>query len=60
MDSNKTGSFKEKKMTVHVARAILVKHRQDYNRDRLAWLPNGLYRTWREASPKFREPVRGS
>lgn len=47
-------------MTVHVARTILVKHRQDYNRDRLPWLPKGLYRTWREASPKFREPVRVS
>ncbi len=47
-------------MTVHVARTILVKHRQDYNRDRLPWLPNGLYRSWREASPKFREPVRVS
>ena len=27
-------------MTVHVARTILVKHRQDFNRDRLPWLPN--------------------
>ncbi|WP_420332841.1 hypothetical protein [Roseibium sp.] len=47
-------------MTVHVARAILVKQRQDYNRDRLPWLPNALYRTWREASPKFQGTVRVS
>ena len=31
-------------MNVHIARAMLVNHRQDYNRDRLPWLPGKLYR----------------
>ncbi|MEJ8473848.1 hypothetical protein [Roseibium algae] len=31
-------------MNVHVARAMLVNQRQDYNRDRLPWLPQRLYR----------------
>jgi len=47
-------------MNVHVARILLVQHRQDYNRNRLAWLPARLYRSWREAIPKFQESVRGS
>ncbi len=31
-------------MNVHIARTMLVNHRQDYNRDRLPWLPGKLYR----------------
>lgn len=42
-------------MTVYTARIFLVHHRQDYNRDRLPWLPSRLYRSWREARPKARE-----
>lgn len=44
-------------MTVHVARIFLVRQRRDYNRDRLAWLPQRLYRSWREAIPKKQEPA---
>ncbi|GAA0773037.1 hypothetical protein [Roseibium denhamense] len=36
-------------MIVQVARTFLVNHRQDYNRDRLPWLPSRLYRTLFEA-----------
>ncbi|MHA7772045.1 hypothetical protein [Roseibium sp. M-1] len=42
-------------MTVQIARIFLVQHRQDYNRDRLAWLPSRLYRSWREAKPRNQE-----
>ncbi|WP_422376971.1 hypothetical protein [Roseibium sp.] len=42
-------------MTVQIARMLLVDHRQDYNRDRLSWLPSRLYRSWREAKPKDQE-----
>ncbi|MEP0233667.1 hypothetical protein [Roseibium sp.] len=31
-------------MNVHTARTLLVNHRQDFNRDRLPWLPQKLYR----------------
>lgn len=47
-------------MTVHTARNLLVQHRQDYNRDRLAWLPARLYRSWREAIPSLQETFRVS
>lgn len=40
---------KEIKMIVQVAKTILINHRQDYNRDRLPWLPARLYRSFREA-----------
>ncbi len=36
-------------MIVQVAKTILINHRQDYNRDRLPWLPARLYRSFREA-----------
>jgi len=36
-------------MNVQVARAMLINQRQDFNRDRLPWLPARLYRTFREA-----------
>ncbi len=36
-------------MNVHIARTILVNHRQDFNRDRLPWLPQKLYRLFSEA-----------
>ncbi|WP_420338392.1 hypothetical protein [Roseibium sp.] len=36
-------------MIVQVAKTLLVNHRQDYNRDRLPWLPARLYRSLREA-----------
>jgi hypothetical protein len=49
---------KEKNMTVQIAKIMLVQHRQDYNRDRLAWLPSRLYRSWREALPKVQETIR--
>ena len=39
-------------MNVHTARIFLVQHRQDYNGDRLAWLPSKLYRSWFEATTK--------
>lgn len=42
-------------MIVQVARSILIQHRQDYNRDRLPWLPSRLYRSWREALPSKQE-----
>lgn len=42
-------------MTVYTARILLVQHRQDYNRDRLQWLPARLYRSWREAKPRTQE-----
>ncbi|WP_428650119.1 hypothetical protein [Roseibium sp.] len=42
-------------MTVHTARIFLVRHRQDYNRDRLPWLPARLYRSFREAFPSLQE-----
>ncbi|MEE4011596.1 MULTISPECIES: hypothetical protein [Roseibium] len=45
-------------MTVQIAKIMLVQHRQDYNRDRLAWLPSRLYRSWREALPKVQETIR--
>ena len=45
-------------MTVQIARILLVQHRQDYNRDRLAWLPARLYRSWREALPQVQETIR--
>lgn len=45
-------------MTVQIARILLVQHRQDYNRDRLAWLPARLYRSWREALPMGQETIR--
>ena len=48
----------EKNMTVQIARILLVQHRQDYNRDRLAWLPARLYRSWREALPQVQETIR--
>jgi|GEM_PF-1566124 len=47
-------------MTVQIARIFLVQHRQDYNRDRLPWLPARLYRSWREALPRITEPSRAS
>ena len=47
-------------MNVHTAKLMLVKHRQDYNRDRLPWLPARLYRSWREASPSVQEPKKSS
>ncbi|POF28139.1 hypothetical protein CLV41_11773 [Roseibium marinum] len=47
-------------MTVHTARLFLVQHRQDYNRDRLPWLPARLYRSFREAIPSIQEPKRAS
>lgn len=47
-------------MTVLTARILLVQHRQDYNRDRLPWLPSRLYRTWREALPSVQMPFRRS
>lgn len=42
-------------MNLHTARLLLVRHRQDYNRDRLSWLPGSLYRLWREAVPRIQE-----
>ncbi|WP_420411512.1 hypothetical protein [Roseibium sp.] len=36
-------------MIVQVAKTILINQRQDYNRDRLPWLPARLYRSFREA-----------
>lgn len=47
-------------MTVQIARMLLVQHRQDYNRDRLAWLPARLYRSLREAVPKRQESRKAS
>lgn len=40
-------------MNVHIARAMLLDHRQDYNRDRLPWLPQTLYRFMSEAKFKI-------
>jgi hypothetical protein len=42
-------------MNVHIARCLIVDHRQDYNRDRLPWLPSRLYRLWREVAPTGRQ-----
>lgn len=36
-------------MNILVARSMLIKNRQDYNRDRLPWLPDALYRLLSEA-----------
>ncbi|WP_299816842.1 hypothetical protein [uncultured Roseibium sp.] len=47
-------------MNVHTARYFLVQHRQDYNRDRLPWLPARLYRSFREAMPNTQEPKQAS
>jgi len=47
-------------MNVQIARILLVQHRQDYNRDRLAWLPSRLYRSWREALPRIQETFKVS
>ncbi|WP_349359994.1 hypothetical protein [Stappia sp.] len=41
-------------MTLQNARSMLVQHRQDYNRDRLGWLPARLYRLFADARPKAR------
>jgi hypothetical protein len=38
-------------MNVHIAKCLIVDHRQDYSRDRLPWLPARLYRLFREARP---------
>lgn len=43
-------------MNVHIARAMLVNHRQDYSRDRLPWLPGKLYRLLAEVK---RGPANG-
>lgn len=42
-------------MNVYTAKFILVQHRQDFNRDRLPWLPARLYRSFREALPNTQE-----
>jgi hypothetical protein len=47
-------------MNVQIARIFLIQHRQDYNRDRLAWLPARLYRSWWEAKPKNQEAARAA
>lgn len=47
-------------MNVQIARILLVRHRQDYNRDRLPWLPARLYRSWREAKPAKQEASRAA
>ena len=36
-------------MNVYTARALIIDHRLDYNRDRLPWLPSSLYRLFAEA-----------
>ena len=38
-------------MNVHIAKCLIVDHRQDYSRDRLRWLPSRLYRLFRDAKP---------
>lgn len=35
-------------MHISVAKSMLLDHRQDYNRDRLPWLPQRLYRLFAE------------
>ncbi|MFD1694936.1 hypothetical protein [Roseibium aestuarii] len=40
-------------MNVFVARTLLVRHRQDFNRDRLPWLPGSLYRLLSEVKKVY-------
>ncbi len=44
-------------MTLMTAKTMLLRHRQDYNRDRLPWLPAALYRSFWDARPAFRDPI---
>lgn len=39
-------------MNTHIARAMLVQDRMDWNRPHLNWLPSGLYRLAREVIRK--------
>lgn len=39
-------------MVLHTARCLLIQTRQDFNRDRLPWLPSRLYRLLSEVGPK--------
>ncbi|WP_269439400.1 hypothetical protein [Roseibium limicola] len=40
-------------MNLQIARSLLVKQRQDFNRDRLPWLPGSLYRFLSEAKKVY-------
>ncbi len=42
-------------MNVHIAKCLIVDHRQDYSRDRLPWLPSKFYRLWQETASARRQ-----